>query len=279
MKIIFHKLISWSQNHRKGAATTEFVILLPTFLLCCLVIWQLVVAGMAVIDTHAAVRDAVKVASSTGDKEKGEEQGKESFGKSSAYELETLTVKIEDEIAEASAKTKIPILFMKSSPFHYETSSEAPVLVDAMAAGAMMLPPGLGPGGGGELGYPVRAGSPMTSPYGYRVHPVTGVHKLHTGVDFGGGMGAPIFAAGDGIVTRSGPSTGYGNLVVIDHGNGLTTWYAHMYPNQIMVRTGDRVTRGQHIAAIGNSGWSTGPHLHFEVRRNGVPVDPMPYIQ
>lgn len=132
-------------------------------------------------------------------------------------------------------------------------------------------------GGNGKFGIPVSA-AVITSRYGWRRHPVTGVSKVHTGVDFAGGLGAPIFAAEEGVVTRSGPSTGYGWLIVIDHGGGLQTWYAHMYSNQVLVRAGDRVTRGQQIAGIGNNGWSTGPHLHFEVRRGGQHVDPLPYL-
>ena len=79
-------------------------------------------------------------------------------------------------------------------------------------------------------------------------------------------------------MARAGPSRGYGCVIIIDHGGGLRTVYAHIYPHQIKVREGQRVKRGQQIAAIGSNGWSTGPHLHFEVRQGGVPVDPLPYF-
>lgn len=278
---ILHRVTKGSQKRRKGASTTEFLVLTPLFILCALVIWQFIITGMAVMDTHAAVRDAVKVASTTNDKDKGKKQGEKSFGKKSAYKLEEMKVVIKDGVAEAYASTKIPILFMKSAPFEYGTSSEAP-LVNAgepdlqLGAGPLML---AGPltGGGGQLGMPVAA-PVITSPYGWRKHPVTGVWKVHTGTDFAGPLGTPIFAAGDGIVTRSGVSNGYGWLIVVDHGGGLQTWYAHMYSNQVLVKTGEKVTRGQQIAGIGSNGWSTGPHLHFEVRLGGQHVDPMPYL-
>lgn len=278
---ILHWVIKGSQKHRKGASTTEFLVLTPLFILCALVIWQFIITGMAVMDTHAAVRDAVKVTSTTNDKDKGKKQGEKSFGKKSAYKLEEMKVVIKNGVAEAYASTKIPILFTKSAPLEYGTSSEAP-LVNAgepdlqLGAGPLMMS---GPltGGGGQLGMPVAA-PVITSPYGWRKHPVTGVWKVHTGTDFAGTLGTPIFAAENGIVTRSGVSNGYGWLIVIDHGGGLQTWYAHMYSNQVLVKTGDKVTRGQQIAGIGSNGWSTGPHLHFEVRLGGRHVDPMPYL-
>ncbi|MFD1395690.1 peptidoglycan DD-metalloendopeptidase family protein [Kroppenstedtia eburnea] len=282
MLSFFQRIAEKSRSHRKGASTTEFLVLTPLFILCALIIWRFIITGMAVMDTHAAVRDAVKVASTTADQDQGKKQGKKSFGEKSQYKLEELKVVIKDGVAEAYASTKIPVLFMESAPFEYEASSEAPVVhaggpgMDIGGSGPLML---AGPfsGGNGQLGLPV-ASPNITSPYGWRRHPVTGVWKVHTGVDFADGLGTPIFASEEGIVTRSGPSNGYGWLVVIDHGGGLQTWYAHMYSNQVLVKTGDRVTRGQQIAGIGSNGWSTGPHLHFEVRIGGQHTDPMPFL-
>jgi murein DD-endopeptidase MepM/ murein hydrolase activator NlpD len=91
-------------------------------------------------------------------------------------------------------------------------------------------------------------------------------------------MGATIHAAASGKVIKNRPSNGYGWIVVIDHG-GLTTLYAHMYGNTVTVNVGDRVAAGQKIAEVGNNGRSTGPHLHFEVWKNGRKVDPAPYIR
>ncbi|BCU83160.1 metalloendopeptidase [Polycladomyces abyssicola] len=128
---------------------------------------------------------------------------------------------------------------------------------------------------GGKLSFPCNG--PITSSFGYRRHPVTGELRMHEGVDIGCPMGAPIRAAASGIVSKSGPSNGYGWIVVIDHG-GLTTLYAHMYGNTVTVNVGDHVARGQKIAEVGNNGTGTGPHCHFEVRKNGRLQDPKYYL-
>jgi murein DD-endopeptidase MepM/ murein hydrolase activator NlpD len=126
----------------------------------------------------------------------------------------------------------------------------------------------------GTFKAPVRA--PMTSGFGPRVHPIFGDVRIHTGLDFGAGMGDPIRAAGTGVVVWAGPRGGYGNLVAIDHGNGLATLYAHQ--SRIEVTIGQRVTTGQVIGAVGSTGLSSGPHLHFETREMGTPVDPKLYL-
>ncbi len=113
----------------------------------------------------------------------------------------------------------------------------------------------------------------ITSRFGMRFHPILRVTKLHTGVDFAAGTGTPIHAAGDGVVVHAGWWGGYGNCVVIAHGNGRSTLYGHC--SSVHVSSGQKVRRGEVIAAVGCTGYSTGPHLHFEVRRNGVPVNPM----
>jgi murein DD-endopeptidase MepM/ murein hydrolase activator NlpD len=120
-------------------------------------------------------------------------------------------------------------------------------------------------------------GAPITSPFGYRVHPIYGDSRLHTGVDMGASEGTPIRAAGAGIVISAGwNSGGYGNLTIIDHGGGLTTLYAHQ--SSMAVSANMRVTQGQVLGRVGCTGSCTGPHLHFEVRQNGTPVNPMNYI-
>lgn len=116
----------------------------------------------------------------------------------------------------------------------------------------------------------------LTSGFGYRTHPIFGTTRLHAGVDLGGARGAPIYAADDGMVVSAGWRGGYGNAVVINHGGGLATLYAHQ--SNIGVRPGQHVSRGQLIGRIGCTGSCTGPHLHFEVRKNGKPRDPMPYL-
>jgi murein DD-endopeptidase MepM/ murein hydrolase activator NlpD len=119
-------------------------------------------------------------------------------------------------------------------------------------------------------------GAPITSPFGYRIHPIYGTSRLHTGIDFGAGTGTEIHAAESGTVVSAGPMGGSGTATIIDHGNGIATLYGHQ--SSIGVSEGQRVSRGQVIGRVGCTGACTGPHLHFEVRVNGTPVDPMPYI-
>ncbi len=140
--------------------------------------------------------------------------------------------------------------------------------------------------GNGELQWVVPSSDRITSPYGMRTHPIYGYQKMHTGVDIGastaGVVGDNIVSADDGVVTRVGlsgtQSTGYGYVVEVDHGEGLSTFYAHLLPNSTVVNVGDEVVRGQEIAKMGTSGGSTGAHLHFEVRVNGKHTDPIPYF-
>jgi murein DD-endopeptidase MepM/ murein hydrolase activator NlpD len=113
---------------------------------------------------------------------------------------------------------------------------------------------------------------PVTSTYGMRRHPILGYLRMHSGIDFGGGYGAPIYAVTDGIVSFAGRNGGYGNFVRINHGNGLGSGYGHM--SRIAVAGGQRVGRGQLIGYIGSTGLSTGPHLHYELYRNGRAVNP-----
>jgi len=117
------------------------------------------------------------------------------------------------------------------------------------------------------------AHGPITSPFGYRISPITGGREFHTGIDIGADYGAPILASADGIVIYAGWYGGYGNVEIIDHGSGLSTLYAHCSVLYAVVN--QRVQRGQVIALVGATGWATGPHLHFEIRVNGVPVDPL----
>lgn len=130
---------------------------------------------------------------------------------------------------------------------------------------------------GGEMAWPVPGYTRITSPFGMRTHPITGIYKLHTGVDIGGApIGANFIAANDGIVIKAEPNVAYGNMVLIDHGGGISTLYAH--GSEIVVMIGQKVTKGDVVLKVGNTGYSTGPHAHFEVRVNGTPVDPIPYI-
>ncbi len=116
----------------------------------------------------------------------------------------------------------------------------------------------------------------LTSTFGMRESPFTGRQKMHEGVDIAARTGTPIFATADGIVSRSETAPGYGKLVVIDHGYGYRTYYAHN--SKLFVKVGQRVKRGEQIAAVGNTGSSTGPHVHYEVRLNGVPLNPNKFL-
>ena len=141
---------------------------------------------------------------------------------------------------------------------------------------------GGGSSGGGSatslsnLQWPVPSCTLITSRFGYRVAPTTGASTYHGGLDIGAGMGASIVAAGAGDVIYAGANGGYGNCVMIDHGNGVVTVYAHM--SSIGVSYGQYVTAGQYVGAVGSTGVSTGPHCHFEVRINGVQTDPAAYF-
>lgn len=132
---------------------------------------------------------------------------------------------------------------------------------------------------GGVMAWPVaKSGTYITSGYGIREHPIQGIIKKHTGIDIGNaGFGAPVIAAADGVVSMASYYGGYGNCVMINHGNGVSTLYGH--GQKILVEVGKEVKKGDLIMEVGSTGMSTGPHLHFEVRINGTPVDPMPYLK
>lgn len=128
--------------------------------------------------------------------------------------------------------------------------------------------------GTGELIFPSEG--EISSGFGWRQHPILGHLRFHAGIDFAGSYGSPIQAADRGTVILAGWYGGYGNTVIIDHGDGIATLYGHT--SKLYVSEGQSVQLGQAIAAVGSSGLSTGPHLHFEVRKNGEPVDPMNYL-
>ncbi len=124
-------------------------------------------------------------------------------------------------------------------------------------------------------GRPIKKGW-LSSPYGMRNDPFTGRRAMHKGIDFAGKEGEPVRATAAGVVTWAGSMFGYGNLVEIDHGNGLKTRYGHN--ESVTVKVGDIVTKGQEIAKLGSTGRSTGPHVHYEVLRNGKQIDPQKYV-
>ena len=134
---------------------------------------------------------------------------------------------------------------------------------------------------GGVMAWPTYESNYITSPFGSRLHPIQGVTKNHDGIDIGGHTGDSVYAASDGIVIYAAWLGGYGNAVMIDNGltsdgKRLVTLYGH--GSAFVSQVGDRVTKGQEIMKMGSTGNSTGPHVHFEVRENNVPVDPKKYL-
>jgi murein DD-endopeptidase MepM/ murein hydrolase activator NlpD len=124
-------------------------------------------------------------------------------------------------------------------------------------------------------GRPISAGW-LSSYYGMRTHPISGKREMHKGIDFAGKMSDPVIAVAKGVVTFSGTRYGYGSVVDVNHGNGYTTRYGHN--SKLLVSVGDTIEKGFQIAEIGSSGRSTGPHVHFEVLKNGKQVNPMKFI-
>lgn len=144
----------------------------------------------------------------------------------------------------------------------------------AAAAGGGSTAPAPGSSSVSGFQWPVNGG--VSSGFGYRVHPIYGTRRLHAGLDISGGSGTPIAAAKSGTVLSAGWRGGYGNAVVISHGGGITTLYAHQ--SRMNVSSGQQVGRGDIVGWVGSTGASTGPHLHFEVRVNGSAVNPRPYL-
>ena len=128
--------------------------------------------------------------------------------------------------------------------------------------------------GSGAMIWPL--GGPITSDFGWRVHPITGAQRFHSGIDIGGDYGDAICAAQAGTVEYAGWISGYGNAVIINHGGGISTLYGHC--QSLNVSVGENVSQGDVIAYCGSTGNSTGPHCHFEVRENGEPVNPLSYL-
>ncbi|HZK32978.1 MAG TPA: peptidoglycan DD-metalloendopeptidase family protein [Tissierellaceae bacterium] len=134
-----------------------------------------------------------------------------------------------------------------------------------------------GPYTGGKMNWPVPGHTRISSPYGYRIHPILNKKKFHTGIDIPAPTGTNIVAGSDGEVIHSGNLGGYGKVVIIDHGGGIVTLYAHN--SRLVAGMGTQVKRGDIIARAGSTGLSTGPHLHFEVRKDGKYQDPLPWVK
>lgn len=148
--------------------------------------------------------------------------------------------------------------------------------LERLIAEAQAKNPGSG-GGTGAYTWPTPGYTKINSPFGYRKDPIFGGTSFHAGIDIGAPMGAKIVAADGGTVLFSGWMTGYGQVVILDHGKGISTLYAHA--SVLMVQNNQKVIKGQQVAKVGSTGWSTGPHLHFEYRINGEKQNPLNYVK
>jgi len=130
---------------------------------------------------------------------------------------------------------------------------------------------------GGVMMWPVKGYTRISSPFGYRIHPILRTKKMHTGIDIPAPSGVAVKAAGDGTIQFAATLGSYGKCVIIDHGGKIATLYAHN--SSLLVKEGQKVKKGDTISKVGSTGMSTGPHLHFEVRKDGTYVDPIPYVK
>ena len=202
----------------------------------------------------------------------------ESYAEAEAQEklLESNKASLEAEVAQREAKMAELVKMESATRNEYNSiAAEEDKLVDevrnavnelAKQSSSVYV--------GGKFQWPLPAANNIvTCVYGMRVHPITGVYKLHTGVDLRATSGTKIYAANSGTVITSKYNTAYGNYVVIDHGGGIATLYAHM--TKRLVKEGEKVKQGQVIGYVGSTGYSTGPHLHFEIIKDGDYVDPV----
>jgi murein DD-endopeptidase MepM/ murein hydrolase activator NlpD len=177
------------------------------------------------------------------------------------------------------------VLAEPASPIASAASPTAAVALGQMFASAPVTPPvEVAAAGGVDVPAVAPAGGTLVMPaegrvssrFGMRVHPITGQQRMHSGMDIAAPTGTPVRAAAGGVVSFAGSRGGYGNTVIVDHPDGTQTLYAHKHT--LGVQVGESVRAGQTIGTVGSTGQSTGPHLHFEVRRNGEPQDPAPLL-
>jgi murein DD-endopeptidase MepM/ murein hydrolase activator NlpD len=178
--------------------------------------------------------------------------------------LEESTKETDDEVSEIEKQLKV-----------YD-SLESDMLAESINIGTVLSRITSGEYVGGNMRWPVPTYKAMTSPYGYRIHPIYGDTRFHSGIDISANSGEAILAANAGKVIEAEYKSGYGNTIIVDHGGGYTTLYAHC--SSLVSGVGDGVEAGKVIAKVGTTGSSTGNHLHFEVRINGATKDPMAYV-
>jgi murein DD-endopeptidase MepM/ murein hydrolase activator NlpD len=214
-------------------------------------------------DAQSEVRDVAATEVAEQERLRGEVLARKAEFETEQASLEAESAAIAETLRQRAAARSVSAA---SAP----SAGAAGAGADSSVAGLPDLPPS-----SGQFQYPV-PGAPITSPFGYRIHPIYGTSILHTGIDFGADSGTPIHAAADGVVASAGSLGGYGNATIIEHGGGLATLYGHQ--SAFLVSEGDRVSAGEVIGRVGCTGSCTGPHVHFEVRVNGDPVDPMGYL-
>lgn len=235
----------------------------------------------AVLDRYTALRDEITALREAAAKVKDEAMAQRNVVASRVAELEGARMEqdvVRQEVRSQEGQQAALVEQVRSRKAEFQAQINA-LQAESDAVGGLLrgVQGGQAVQGGapGTLSHPL-PGARVTSLFGPRIHPITGDARNHNGIDYGAGTGTPIRAAAAGIVVYAGPRGGYGNATVIDHGGSLATLYAHQ--SAIGVSVGQAVGRGQVIGAVGSTGFSTGPHLHFEVRVQGTPVDPMRYL-
>ena len=222
---------------------------------------------MAIIDEMTNLRDEVVKAKESIELQREEQQVAKNIATEKQSELE---VKITEKEAMAKALEEDIENYKKMYEEARRQEEELKASLDYSSEGSEYL-------GTGEFCWPAPSYTRISSPYGYRIHPIYKTKKFHSGVDLAAPGGSNILAADDGKVISAGWNGGYGNCVVVDHGNGISTLYGHA--SKLCVSKGQTVTKGSVIAKVGTTGASTGNHLHFEVLINGKTTDPMKYIK
>ena len=223
----------------------------------------------AIIDEMIALKNSVEAAKAVIEARKGEQEEARAIASSKKNTLQ-------NKLNEKAALTKKLEQDIESYRKVYEKARQEEESLKASLSSSLSTSTN-SKYTGGKFCWPAPSYTRISSPYGYRIHPIFKTKKFHSGVDLAAPGGTNILAAADGTVKMSGWNGGYGNCVVIDHGGGISTLYGHASRN--LVVKGQKVTKGQVIAKVGTTGNSTGNHLHFEVLVNGKTTDPMAYIK
>lgn len=218
-------------------------------------------------DAQAAARAEVAAEIAQTDKLKGEVVARKEEFEAHLEDLEEESAAITETLKRRQAEAAAAAARAATS-----TTTPSAAAPSGGSPGTTAAAPTKAPG---RLLTPV-PGAPITSPFGYRIHPIYGTSRLHTGIDYGASEGTPIRASADGVVVSAGWFGGYGNATIIDHGGGIATLNGHQ--SSMSVSAGQKVTQGQTIGRVGCTGDCTGPHTHFEVRVNGDPVNPANYL-